>query len=366
MSENHMGSASSLKELPFKDLYVRVDDEAGLYTESRYNPLPAPDYDGFANKPVPEQYAEDINMLRTTLKKPVKDDFAVSHDGIRLRVARYETVSKTGAETWAAMRRFPSVLPKLENLGFRPDILEAMRSFGKRTGIIIVGGATGAGKSTTVVGMLREYLKNNGGLLYTVEDPVEYLMQGPFSENPDNAFILQREVSEEDEWALATAAALRSAPKYIFLGEIRTPAAARQALRAANSGHLVICTVHGGSVEQTLSAVIQIAERELGPLAPILLADGLCAVLHQELINGKPNVTMIQTKDRDLSDKVRSNIRNNKLMMLSSDIQSQAINRSKQVAREPASPVQTKPGKTGTGNKGQVKKKGGLFGGLLG
>lgn len=326
---DYIGS-SSLKDLVYKDIYIRVDDAATVDTQSRYNPRPGPDYNGYSNHPVPIEYGEDINLLRLMLKKSEKDDFAVSYDGERMRVARFWTEGLNGKEQWTSLRRFPKSLPKLENLKFRQDILDAFRSFCRRTGIIVVGGATGAGKTTTGVGLVRECMVTLGGLTYTVEDPVEYSMQGPFSENPDNAFVLQREVDKDEDWAPAIATALRSAPKFIFLGEIRTPAAARQALRAANSGHLVICTVHGGSVEQTISAVVQIAERELGPLAPVLLADGLCAVAHQELINGVPNVTLIQTSP-EMSCPVRQNVRQGKLHMLSTSISQQAASRQRQV-----------------------------------
>lgn len=323
-------SGKTLSELKFKDLYVQVDGSAVLGTPSRYNPSPGPDYNGYDNHQVPADWDEDLNQLRAVLARTEEPDFAVTHDGVRLRVAKYPTTGRAGPETWAAMRRFPSQLPKLEALGFQPDIYSAFQKIGQRVGLVVVGGATGAGKTTTIVAILRECMARYGGLTYTIEDPVEYMMAGPFEDNPANSFVLQREVKHENEWADAIKAALRSAPKYIFLGEVRTPDAARQLLRASNSGHLVFCTVHGGSLEQTLSALVQIAAVDLGPLASVLLADGLAMVVHQEIVSGRPQVRLIETRDNDNACPVRQNIRGGKLEMLSSTIQQQAARRGRE------------------------------------
>jgi len=358
----------TLSELKFKDLYVRIDPAALLGEMSRFNPLPGEGYDGYANKAVPPDWDLDIDMLRTALRKDPRADFAVTHDKVRLRVSKYPTIGVEGPEEWAAMRRFPSSLPSLEKLGFQPDVFQAFQRVGKRTGLIVVGGATGAGKTTTVVALARHFMAQNGGLLYTVEDPVEYLMAGPFQDNPENAFVLQREVSSDEEWADAIKAALRSAPKYIFLGEVRTSAAARQLLRASNSGHLVLCTIHGGSLGQTLSALIQIAAADLGPLAQVLLADGLAMVIHQEIISGRPSVEIVETKPNDNACPVRQNIRSGKTEMLATAIQQQKSKRAlatEEAARSSVSPGARRPVGAGPVRK-QPEKKKGFLSGLVG
>jgi twitching motility protein PilT len=260
----------------------------------------------------------DIDILRNNLRKARKENFALDHDGMRLRAVRYVVVN---GNTWAALRRIPGVLPDIEDLGFRPEVLQAFRSWGYRKGLIVIGGATGAGKTTTAVSIIKDFLVNIGGTAYTVEDPVEFLMQGPIG---SGGFVIQREVNEDPEWGDALKDALRSAPDYIFLGEVRTAAAARQLLRAATSGHLAICTVHGSSVEETLGAIIQIAESELGQMAYNLLADGLTAVVHQNIVRGKPQVRVLQTEAGKYGDPIRAAIRANKLNTLGTEIQRQA------------------------------------------
>lgn len=310
-------------------MYIRVDADVPDDFPSRYHPTPVRgEPTGPGNVEVPPEFKQEIMDLRITLRDHKKDNFAIDVDGMRLRGVRYKVVNGT---TWVSLRRISTTLPDLEKLGFEPDILKIFRAWGKRTGLIIIGGSTGSGKTTTAVGLMRDYLINMGGTLYTVEDPVEFVMQGSLG---DRGFVLQREVQEDDEWAEAVKDALRSAPNYIFVGEVRTAAAARQLLRAATSGHLALCTVHGSSVEETIGAILQIAERELGPMAYNLLAEGLTGVIYQNIVRGKPQVMLLQTEGgKGGADPVRTSIRANKLIMLGTEIERQAALRAQAAAR---------------------------------
>lgn len=326
---------AELSELDFTDLYVRLDERA----PARYNPFPRDSQTIQGNLEVPEDYDDDVNLLRMILGKHQHKDFSLTHGDMRLRSSRQKVF---GGEEWCAMRRFPKELPVLDELGFRPEQLKTFRSWGRRNGLIVIGGATGAGKTTTAVGLLTDYLRTNGRLAVTIEDPVEYLMQGEIGER---GYCFQNEVHEDDEWGEAVKTALRWKPRYIFLGEVRTAKAARNLLRAATSGHLVMCTVHGGSVEETLGALVQIALPELGETAYSLLADGLCAVVHQSIVQGRPNVFSLSTQDI-ASDPVRVAIRSQKLQQLGTYISQQEAQR-KQAASPgggEAAPVQRASG----------------------
>lgn len=303
---------SELSELDFTDLYVRLDERV----PARYSPFPRDGQTLQGNFEVPDEYEEDVNLLRMILTKHQLRNFSITHGEMRLRACRKAVF---GGEEWVAMRRFPKELPDLDQLGFRQEQLKAFRAWGRRSGLIVIGGATRAGKTTTAVGLLVDYLRTHGRTAITIEDPVEYMIQG---EVGDRGFCYQNEVHEEDEWGEAVKDALRWAPRYIFLGEVRTAKAARNLLRAATSGHLVICTVHGGSVEETLGALIQIALPELGDTAYNLLADGLCAVVHQSIVQGRPNVFSLGTSD-SAGDPVRSAIRGQKLQTLGTFVQQQ-------------------------------------------
>lgn len=329
-SEKH----AMILNLSFKDMYVRIDDNVDIEHSSRYNPTPGPGIDTYSCLIVPKEYNEDIHSLRKVLKKSPKNDFAILWGGVRMRVCRFSTTSKESAteqELWCVLRRFPTRLPDIEYLKLNPSDVSVIKAQEKRQGLIVICGGTGAGKTTTGIAILRHFLKSSGGMAYMVEDPPEYIMQGPFDANPENAFVLQREVSEEEEWPQAIKDGLRSNPKFVYLGEVRSPASASQMLRMANSGHLVICTVHGSSIEQGISALIQIARVDQRELADQLLADSLALIIYQRMTPRGPVLTLLEAGE--MSDKVRQNIRDGKLKMLGSAIEEQdnsAKNRVKQ------------------------------------
>lgn len=341
---------AELSELEFVNLYVRVDPPPmGVTYESSYSPIRRRGRQAARNIVVPEEYDEAIDMLRVTLVNQDRDEFSFEHDGMRLRGARQICF---GGSVEVALRRFTIDMPDLENGGFRPQDLEEFRSWGLRPGLIVVGGATSAGKTTTCVSLLMDYLKTHGGVLYTVEDPVEYLF-------PDRVGaegkVIQVEVERDEEWGEAVKKALRFKPDFIMLGEVRTPEAARHLLRAATSGHLVICTVHGGSVEETLGAVLQIAERAVGESAYALLADGLTAVVHQSIVQGRPQIQILRTEAGNVGDPIRATIRSKRLQMLGTAIDQQATIRkqaapvSAQVQQRPVAPppIAVQPKKKG-------------------
>jgi twitching motility protein PilT len=113
---------------------------------------------------------------------------------------------------------------------------------------------------------------------------------------------------------------LRWAPKYIYVGEIRTPKAAEQLLRAASTGHLVITTVHAGAIEEALMGIIFLAEQAMGGSASTMLAASLTAISTQTIKETGPNLKYIYTEENSPGDPVRSLIRENKVGMLSTYI----------------------------------------------
>jgi twitching motility protein PilT len=315
-------SEISLNDLSFQDLYIRWDNDADEDTDSRYHFKPKL---GEPRKPgnfkVPEEFKSRIDVLRSQIRESKKKNFALDFDGIRMRVVKYDTVKN---QSWSSLRRIGDKPPELSKLNFENGIIETIREWGLTEGLIIVGGSTGSGKTTTVIGMLNEFLNLYGGTLYTIEDPVEYILQG---EMGNNGFVIQREVEHDSEWAEYIKDSLRSAPKYIFVGEIRDAASARQLLRAATSGHLAICTIHGSSVEESLSAMVQNAKEELGDMTFNLIAEGLTAVLWQEIIKGKPHVKILDATDTTTG--IRSLIRSDKFNQLGNEILRQETIRKK-------------------------------------
>ena len=313
-----------IEKLPFKDLYVRVDEDAYFETESRYNPTPAPSIDPYHCLVVPPQFNTNIQKLRLKLRANDRHDFAIFWNGIRMRVVRLETVSRESTdknEEWCCMRRFSTRLPDIDTIGLQSSDIEVIRKQGRQHGLIVICGGTGAGKTTTGIATFRNYLRNPGGVGYMVEDPCEYIMQGAFDAGPEKSFILQREVKEESEWVQAIKDGLRSNPKFVYLGEVRSPSSASQMLRMANSGHLVICTVHGSSIEQGISALVQIARVEQGELGNQLLADCLRLIIYQRMTPNGPVLSLMEAGE--MSDPIREHIRKGEMKMLAGQIEQQ-------------------------------------------
>jgi len=250
----------------------------------------------------------------------LKEDSRLDYSGMRFRTSR-QTMGN--GESWIALRRLWDHVPQLDQIGLHPNLLEPLRTLGLRQGLILLGGATGAGKTTTATAILVEYLRRYGQLALTIEDPIEYDLHGVHGKT---GFCYQREVEEDEEWASALKTALRWHPRYILVGEIRTPPAAKQLLRAATSGHLVITTIHSGSLEETVYAAIQMAHPELGELSHNLVADGLVAVIHQTMTNDGPKVTFCTTRDQagGLGDPIRACIRDQKIGMITTFVEQQA------------------------------------------
>lgn len=262
-----------LNEFDFVDLYVCLEGEAEPHYHQKVNEKNLTD-----NIDIPDQFREAVANLASYLRaKFMGDEMGLTFEGVRMRAAKIRT---SGGLLWAALRKINSIPPTLEKLGFVPALLPHLRAIGKRSGLVLLCGATGQGKTTTACSLLRDYLNNHGGVAFTIEDPVEYDLEGRHGKN---GYCYQVEVREDPEWAEMLKRALRWHPRYIFVGEIRTPDAANQLLRAATSGHLVIATMHAGNVEEALEGLLQLARQAIGEQASMLLATGLTAIFHQTL-----------------------------------------------------------------------------------
>jgi twitching motility protein PilT len=303
-----------IRELDFVDLYLPLEGNSA----ARYNPRKQ-EVGKPPNRVLPEILNEDAAILREAILKIPKEDFSILHDNIRYRGCRQRLAN---GENWVCLRKISSTVPTLEESKIDPLLITQIRALGRRNGLVVICGGTGQGKSTTANAILADYLNRFGNVAVTIEDPVEFALAG---ERGNGGYCFQVEVESDTDWEASLKRALRWHPRYILVGEIRSPAAAAQVLRAATSGHLVICTMHAGSVEKGLHSMIQVAEAEIGSRASDLVAEGLAAVFHQTLTPSGPDISFLFTEATGGGDPVRQCIRTQKLHMLNSYVEQQLL-----------------------------------------
>ncbi len=174
------------------------------------------------------------------------------------------------------MRQLPTRVPSIEEMNLPPVLKEVAK---EKNGIVIVTGATGSGKSTTLATILREINMNYAVHVITLEDPVEFV------HIPIKATFNQRELGRDfDTYANGLRAALRQAPKVILVGEMRDRETVEIALSASETGHLVLTTLHTTDVSHTVHRLIGMFELEEERLIRLRLAESLKWVISQRLL----------------------------------------------------------------------------------
>ena len=173
------------------------------------------------------------------------------------------------------LRKLNTIIPTLDWLNFPEIIKEIPR---EKTGLVLVTGATGSGKSTTLAAVLNEINHTKAVHIVTLEDPVEFV------HSHDQATFNQRELGTDfDSFANGLRAALRQAPKVILVGEMRDRETVKIALSAAETGHLVLSTLHTVDAGQTINRILGLFETEEQEQIRARLADTLRWVVSQRL-----------------------------------------------------------------------------------
>ena len=315
-NEPQIPASGRLRDLAFMDLYVRID-EKGLGV-ARYRSH-GRDYSNNWSRVLPDIFRAEARKIALELRDNLQNpDSSYHYDEMRFRQS-YQRLANS--QEWVILRRISSRVPSLEELNIAPHICDQLRRLGQRDGLILISGPTGHGKTTTSFALLADYLKRYGGVGLTVEDPCEYMLDGPVG---DYGYCYQVQVDNAEDWSTPLKRALRWTPRYIFVGEVRSPRAAEQILRAATTGHLVITTIHAGSVEESFMGLMHLAEQSIGHAANYMLAQGLTAAWHQTLSATGPFLRYVFTEENNNGDPVRSLIRENKVGMINSYIDKQA------------------------------------------
>lgn len=210
---------------------------------------------------------------RKQLEQTYELDCSFGLDGIgRFRVNVY----KDRGSYAAALRVVASRIPSLDELNLPPIVKEITQ---KPRGLILITGATGQGKSTTLASMIDWINENRSEHILTIEDPIEFIHQNKRS------VLSQRELGQDTKsFANALKAALREDPDVILVGEMRDLDTIHLALTAAETGHLVFGTVHTSSAAQSIDRVIDVFPPDQQQQIRIMLSNGLVAIVSQTLL----------------------------------------------------------------------------------
>ena len=212
----------------------------------------------------------------------------------------------------ATFRALPSKVPVLTELRLPPGVAGLANL---RRGLVIVGGATGSGKTTTLAGLVNEINRNEARHIVTIEDPIEY------EHAHDKSVIEQVEIGiDAPDFPTALRAAMRQAPDVIVVGEMRDPETARIALSAAETGHLVFTTLHTTDAASTVSRVADSFPQERQHSIRSEMAMALAAMLTQTLIPGRKGGRVPATELLMVGYGARQHIRKNALQHLHQEI----------------------------------------------
>ena len=210
---------------------------------------------------------------REQFAKELECNFALSIPGVaRFRVNAFVQQQHVGM----VIRTIPVEIPSFEALAL-PDILKDIVMTNR--GLVLVVGATGSGKSTSLAAMIDHRNRCSPGHIITVEDPVEFVHQS------HQSLVTHREVGiDTHSWHHALKNTLRQAPDVILIGEVRDAETMEHAIAFAETGHLCLCTLHANSANQTIDRIINFFPDERRNQLLMDLSSNLRAIVSQRLI----------------------------------------------------------------------------------
>ncbi|MGH2812013.1 MAG: type IV pilus twitching motility protein PilT, partial [Actinomycetota bacterium] len=253
------------------DLHVKAGSPpsirvSGHLIKTESPPLTANDCEAAAVEMMSEDHVKE-------LAKAGEVDFAFSEPGAgRFRVNIH---SQRGSVAIAARRVLPNAM-KFGDLGLPPAV-ETLAN--EHRGMVLVTGPTSSGKTTTTGAMIGHINDTRACHILTIEDPIEIL------HNDSKAVVTQREIGQDTrDFAAALRAAMRQDPDVIFVGEIRDHETVSAALQAAETGHMVIATLHTTDVTETINRIIDFFPPHQHKQARVALSGSLAGVVSQRLL----------------------------------------------------------------------------------
>lgn len=293
----------SLADLKFRDLQIWPSKEFLIG-------VPGSDY----IVQVPSAHREEISSLREELEKCTTSSW-LKFGEMYFRVSIMPCI---GGNSFA-LRRVPPLHLSFHQIGYPPSLVESLLNL--QSGLLLFSGATASGKTTSASSYVVEWTKRYGLNTITLEDPPEYMIHGQHGKG----LCTQTEMVQAQNFTEGISESLRhGGPRLLFIGEMRAPHAVCEAIRAAQSGHLVVATIHSDSLVNTLIKMTALAKIEMRDQASQFLAEAIQAIVCQELkiFSSK---TQIKSKslvlsNHSLQEAIRTKIREGKFESLIDEV----------------------------------------------
>ncbi|HCC07446.1 MAG TPA: type IV pili twitching motility protein PilT [Clostridiales bacterium] len=223
-------------------------------------------------------------------------DMAYTVEKSRYRVNVY----KQRGTMAAAMRLIPETIPNIVELGLPASVLQFVE---KTKGLVLVTGPTGSGKSTTLASMIDYISKNRKSHIITLEDPIEYVHKF------NKSIINQREVEKDtDSFASGLKSSLREDPDVVMVGEMRDLETIATAITAAETGHLVLSTLHTMSAPQTIERIVDVFPPNQQAQVRFQLSMILNGIISQQLIERKDKKGRVLASEILVSNTATNNL----------------------------------------------------------
>jgi twitching motility protein PilU len=253
------------------DLFISRDFPPSMKIQGKMQPLATQKLSGEITRELAQSMMNDGQ--RAEFARELECNFAMSiTDVARFRVNVFMQQLNVGM----VIRTIPNEMPTFEQLGLPETFKDVVMS---KRGLVLVVGATGSGKSTSLAAMIDHRNRSSAGHIITIEDPVEFIHQSQMS------LVTHRDVGIDTRtWHHALKNTLRQAPDVILIGEIRDAETMEHAIAFAETGHLCMSTLHSNSASQTLDRIINFFPEERRKQLLMDLSSNLKGIISQRLV----------------------------------------------------------------------------------